>query len=141
MLSVKPGRGPSMMGGFALLGAAAFALLWTVFAIGLTREVDDGFGFVRILFPGFGVIFVLMALGGAVYNFRNAGAKERLSIVDIATATEEGDPLNRWAAGAAESSVEKSVEVRFKELQRLREKGLISSDEEKAQRARILGEV
>ena len=41
-----------------------------------------------------GLIFISVAIGQAIYNFYNAGAKNRLSIIDIVSDNEEPDPLN-----------------------------------------------
>lgn len=84
--SVKPGRGPSLMGGFASLAGAAFGVFWTLMA---SKMGAPGF------MVGFGVIFILIGLGQAFYNFYNAGSRERMSTFDITTPGEEGDPIAR----------------------------------------------
>lgn len=81
MKSVKPGRGPSMMGGVMGIAAALFGVLWTVMAPGIMKA--------------FGLIFVVIAVVQAVYNFKNATGKERYSAYDIVDGSEEPDPLNR----------------------------------------------
>ena len=85
MYSVKPGRGPSYMGVFGGLVGAAFGVIWTVFALQMGAPG---------IFAMFGVVFVIAALGGAVYNFYNATQSNRLSHVDVTTHHEEPDPLN-----------------------------------------------
>ncbi len=84
MKSIKPGRGPSLMGGFAGVAAAVFGLLWTSFAAMSGAPVT---------FTLFGVVFVILAAGNAVYEFRNATGKNRHSVYDITDADEEPDPL------------------------------------------------
>ena len=84
MYSVKPGRGPSLMGGIGGIVAAVFGVIWTV---GATSMGAPAF------FALFGVVFVLAALGGAVYNFVNAAGRNRMSTFDITTGEEESDPI------------------------------------------------
>ncbi len=84
--SVKPGRGPSLMGGIGGLLVAGFGVIWM---IGAARMGAPGF------FVAFGVVFILFALAGASYNFFNAGSRERMSSFDITTPGEEGDPIAR----------------------------------------------
>ena len=85
MKSVKPGRGPSMMGGVASIFVALFGVLWTVIAL------NSGAG----LFALFGVFFVGLAIVQAVYNIRNATSENRYSEFDIVDSREEEDPWNR----------------------------------------------
>lgn len=42
----------------------------------------------------FGVVFVLVGLGGAIYNFHNAASKNRFSTYNITVQGEEIDPLD-----------------------------------------------
>lgn len=84
MRSIKPGRGPSMMGGFMSLLIGIFGVIWTV----LVANMGGG------LFALFGVVFIIIAIVQAVYNFRNATSKDRYSVFDITDANEETDPLN-----------------------------------------------
>ncbi len=80
MRSIKPGRGPSMMGGFMGIFAILFGIFWTIMAP----------SFMKI----FGVCFVGMAIGQTIYNFKNATSKNRYSAFDIVDSSEEVDPLN-----------------------------------------------
>lgn len=105
MKSVKPGRGPSFMGGVASIAAALFGVLWVIGAANMTGEMSafgagpGGFGLVGI-FPLFGVVFIIIAVAGAVYNFKNAAGRNRYSEFDIVEGGEEPDPLNeRFGAG------------------------------------------
>ena len=82
MKSIKPGRGPSMMGGISNILAAVFGVVWTVAAISM------GAGFMGI----FGVIFVIIGIVNAIYNFKNATSKNRYSSFDITEDGEEPDP-------------------------------------------------
>jgi hypothetical protein len=84
MYSVKRGRGPSAMGGIGGLVAAAFGVVWTVGALSMGAPA---------FFALFGVGFILLALGGAAYNFYNAAAKNRVSEFEVTHHTEESDPL------------------------------------------------
>ena len=55
----------------------------------------------------FGVLFVVWGVVQAVYNFRNAGQKNRYSAFDITDEREEPDPLNeRFGSPADETPQE-----------------------------------
>lgn len=84
MKSIKPGRGPSMMGGIANIFAGIFGVVWTIAAVSM------GAGFMGI----FGIVFILIAVVNAVYNFKNATSKNRYSSFDITEDGEEPDPWN-----------------------------------------------
>lgn len=86
MYSVKPGRGPSIIGGIGSIVVGIFGIVWIGAAVEMRAPA---------VFPLFGVVFVLAAIGGAIYNFYNAGARERLSEHDIVHHSEEGDPVAR----------------------------------------------
>ena len=87
MRHVKPGRGPSMMGGISsLIGAVVFLL------VGL-ENLRSGF----MGFNAFTVIPFLFSAGAlcmAVYNFKNSVSKNRYSEFDVTDPSEEPDPLN-----------------------------------------------
>ncbi len=87
MRSIKPGRGPSMMGAVGAIGAAIFGVFWIGMAISMGAP---------IIFPAFGVIFIGMAIAQAVYNYKNATSKNRYSAFDITDEQEEEDPLNKY---------------------------------------------
>lgn len=84
MKSIKPGRGPSMMGGIMGIAVAIFGVVWTIIAVGI------GAGFMAI----FGIIFIFVAIVQAIYNFKNAISKNRYSAFDIVDAHQEMDHLN-----------------------------------------------
>ena len=84
MKSIKPGRGPSMMGGFVGIVVALFGVFWTFAA----AMMGGG------IFALFGVVFVAIAVVNVVYNFRNAFGRNRFSEYDITGEGEEPDPLN-----------------------------------------------
>lgn len=85
MRSIKPGRGPSMMGGVMGIFAALFGVVWTLTA--LSSGAPGMFGL-------FGLIFIGIAVAQAVYNFKNATGKNRYSSFDITEHGEEPDPLD-----------------------------------------------
>ena len=74
MKSIKPGRGPSAMGAMGSIVAAVFGLIWTGAAVSMGAP---------IFFPLFGVVFVIMGIVQAVYNFKNATSENRYSEFDI----------------------------------------------------------
>ena len=84
MKSIKPGRGPSMMGGVMCIAAAIFGIIWT----GLAVSMGAG------PFALFGLVFIGVAVFNAVYNFKNATGENRYSMYDITEHGEEPDPLN-----------------------------------------------
>ena len=90
MKSIKPGRGPSMMGGFGAVFGIVFGIFWTVLAASMTQ----GFGLVGVIFPLFGVLFIILGVVQAVYHFKNATGENRYSSFDIVEDDEEPDPLN-----------------------------------------------
>ncbi len=104
MKSVKPGRGPSFMGGVSSIGAAAFGVVWMLVAL------SSGAG---VLFALFGVIFIGMAVGQAIYNFRNATGENRYSVVDITDGSEEPDPLNELFSDTSETDEPDSGKANF----------------------------
>lgn len=85
MKSIKPGRGPSFLSGFVSICMALFGLFWFIAVLSM------GGG----LFACFGLIFVAVAVGNAVYSFRNATGQSRYSAFDITDGEEEPDPLNQ----------------------------------------------
>ncbi len=82
MKSIKPGRGPSFMGGIIGIAVALFGVFWTV----MTIVVEAWF-----MIP-FGLIFIVIAIINTVYNFKNATGKNRYSQYDITDEGEEPDP-------------------------------------------------
>lgn len=104
MKSVKPGRGPSMMGGVMSIFMGLFGLLWTVIV------ASSGGG----IFALFGVIFIAIAISQAVFHFKNATNKNRYSAFDIVDGEEEPDPLNvRFGGTAPRSNPVNQASVRF----------------------------
>ena len=85
MKSIKRGRGPSLMDGLMGLAVGVFGVIWTLGA-GVM-----GAGPVFVLF---GILFVCIAIGQAVYSFSNATRKNRFSEYDLVSENEEADPLN-----------------------------------------------
>ena len=84
MKSVKPGRGPSMIGGIISIAVGLFGVFWTILA------VSGGAWFMA----PFGIIFVVIAVVQAIYNFKNATGENRYSEFDITDESEESDPWN-----------------------------------------------
>ena len=72
------------MGGIAGIAAALFGVLWIIMAVSM------GAWFMA----PFGLIFVIVAVVNAVYNFKNATGKNRYSEYDITDENEETDPFN-----------------------------------------------
>lgn len=84
MKSIKPGRGPSGMGAFMGVAAAVFGVFWLIIAVSIGAY---------IMIP-FGLIFIVICVANAVYNYKNATGRNRCSSFDIVDEHEEEDPLN-----------------------------------------------
>lgn len=95
MKSIKPGRGPSMMNAIGSAAAAIFGVIWTLSAISMGAP---------IFFALFGVVFVLLGIGQAVYNYKNATGENRFSEYDITSSSEESDPLNDYFGRSRQDS-------------------------------------
>ncbi len=78
-----------MMGGIVSIVMGIFGVLWTIGA----ASIGGGF------FALFGVLFIVIAIVNAVYNFKNATNKNRYSTFDIVDGEEEPDPLNQRYGG------------------------------------------
>ena len=85
MKSIKPGRGPSMMGSIGAAAAAIFGVIWIIGANSIGAPW---------FMSAFGILFIAMAVALAVYNAHNATAKNRMSVLDITEDREEPDPLS-----------------------------------------------
>lgn len=97
MKSVKPGRGPSAMGAMGSVIAVIFGIFWTIGAASMGAPP---------LFPLFGVLFVIMGVVQAVYNFKNATGENRYSSFDIVEDGEEPDPLDQRFGDAPQNAPE-----------------------------------
>lgn len=67
-----------------------FGIFWTVSAASMGAPIS---------FSIFGVLFVIVGIVQAVYNFKNAAGKKRYSAFDIVDGEEEPDPLNQRFGG------------------------------------------
>lgn len=85
--SIKPGRGPSMMDGIGSIAAGIFGVFWTIGAVSMGAPW---------FFSLFGVVFIIMAIVQAVYNFNNVTSKNRFSEFDIVDESEETDPMQQY---------------------------------------------
>ena len=93
MKSVKPGRGPSAMGAFGSVVGVVFGVIWT----GAVASVGA-----PPFFLAFGVLFIIVGIVQALYNYKNATGENRFSEFDITEDGEEPDPLDRRAPEAPE---------------------------------------
>lgn len=92
MKSIKPGRGPSALGAAGSIGAVIFGVFWTIMAFSITR--DSPIPMVGTIFPLFGLVFIGIGIANAVFHYKNATSKNRMSLLDITDGEEEPDPLN-----------------------------------------------
>lgn len=103
MKSIKPGRGPSMMGGVVGIFMIGFGILWTVMAAQASG-----------IFALFGILWTGVAVAMTAYHFKNATGKNRYSSFDITDVGEEPDPLNERFGNMQEPTQEKSdVDSKF----------------------------
>lgn len=68
------------MGGIGSIIMAVFGVFWTIMAASVGAP---------IFFSAFGVLFIIMALAQAAYNWKNALSDERFSEYDIVDSEEE----------------------------------------------------
>lgn len=68
-----------------------FGIFWTIMAARMGAPA---------FFPIFGVIFIIMGIVQAVYNYKNATGKNRFSSFDITEDGEEPDPLEQRFGGS-----------------------------------------
>ena len=109
MKSIKPGRGPSMMSGIAGIGAVAFGSILD------HHGCADGRA---DFFAAFGIIFIVMAIVGVIYNMHNATGEKRYAAFDIVDEGEEADPLNErygWSAKTDSADRTENAESRTQE--------------------------
>ncbi len=145
MRSIKPSRGLSALSAVGGVGAIFFGLFWIKFASGVASHGPDaGFG---AIFPMVGVIFVIIAFCGVVYNLYNAFSGNRFSLYDITSSREESDTLTRLFSKTDQplpASLRPNAPTpasRLQQLKDLRLKGLISEEEYEEQRLRIIQSV
>ena len=93
MKSIKPGRGPSAMGTFGSVIGVIFGVIWTGAAASMGAPP---------FFLLFGVLFIVVGIVQAVYNYHNATGENRFSEFDITEDGEERDPLDRRVHGDLE---------------------------------------
>lgn len=103
MKSIKPGRGPSFMGGVMSIVVAIFGVFWTIMAASMGAGP----------FALFGLVFIAVAVIQGVYHFKNATGKNRYSAFDITDGREEPDPLNVRFGEQAQDSVDSGTDHRF----------------------------
>jgi predicted lipid-binding transport protein (Tim44 family) len=103
MKSIKPGRGPSMMGGVIGIFMIGFGILWTIMAAQASA-----------IFALFGVLWTGIAIVTTVYNFKNATGKNRYSAYDVTDGKEEPDPLNeRFGNPQSETQETSNIDNKF----------------------------
>ena len=187
--SVKEGRGLSLAGAVGSVVIIAFGILWTILAYAMTGAATssvqsmNNFGsfpgsagathvvsVVHVVFPLFGVVFILAGIGKLVWEIYNTTAQNRMSLLDVTTGNDEPDPISKWAharnesladqvppvvaapaasnlsagdSSTASAAANREAEVgrRLAEIQELRDRGLITNAEFQQQRGRILDSI
>ena len=92
MRSIKPGRGPSAMGGAGSVVVGVFGVFWTIGAASMGAPA---------FFVLFGIVFVGIAVVQAIYHFKNATSKNRMSLYDITD--REPDPIDNYLYRGSQS--------------------------------------
>ena len=72
MKSIKPGRGPSKFNAFASICVALFGVFWCILA----------FSMGAVFMVPFGIIFVVLAIGQAIYSYNNATSEDIKSLME-----------------------------------------------------------
>ena len=85
MKSIKPGRFNSGQGIIGAVFGIIFAIFWTIMA------ASSG---APIIFPVFGIGFIVLMVTELIKNVHNFTNKNRYSAFDIVDSTEEPDPWN-----------------------------------------------
>lgn len=75
-----------MMEGIACVFTALFGIGWIITAVSIGAP---------IMFPLFGIGFVLLSVIKAIFSFKNAFSQNRMSDFDIVDGSEEQDPFNQ----------------------------------------------
>ena len=101
MKSIKPGRGPSMMGAAGSVFAGIFGVIWIIAAVSMGAPA---------FFPLFGLIFAGMAIVNGIYHYKNATGKNRYSVADIVDSAAEPDPLAQHLAVEQEAPAEEEMQ-------------------------------
>ncbi len=94
MRSIKPGRGTSGMSFMGSVIGIIFGVFWTIIAFSITA--NSPFGTVGMIFPVFGILFIIMGIVQAFYHLKNTTGKNRFSVYDITDSSEESDPSDKW---------------------------------------------
>ena len=102
MKSVKPGRGPSMMGGVASVFAVVFGIIWMG---GAASMGAPGF------FLLFGVAFIGIGVVNAVYSFKMPPGKTAIPPMTLWTVTRS---RTRWMSASAGSRTTRYLRRRGK---------------------------
>lgn len=95
------------MGAAGSIAISVFGIFWTIMAFTITRDAPFPIG---LFFPAFGILFVGIGIFQAIYHFKNATSKQRMSLFDITDSREEGDPLNLRFGQEAMTSMESQEE-------------------------------
>ncbi len=81
------------MSAFGGIIAVLFGVFWTLMASRMGAPFP---------FPLFGILFIILALVGVFYNYKNATSRDRMSLFDITDEGEEQDPLHRYVIDKAD---------------------------------------
>ncbi len=92
MKSIKPGRAPSFIGFAGSILTVVFGLFWLMLVNYLFEENNESGTLPYFFFILFGIGFVIVGIGMAIYNYKNTFSKNRFSVLDIEDSSEEGKP-------------------------------------------------
>ena len=80
MKSIKPERGPSLIGVIGSILGIIFGIFWITVVFRLSGGMSGLMGLILSLIS---TIFIVVGITQAVYNFKNAARKNRFSEYDI----------------------------------------------------------
>ncbi|MBB6283443.1 hypothetical protein HNR34_001790 [Geobacillus subterraneus] len=102
MKSIKPGHGPSMQGLFGSITSVLFGIFCMVMAFSITA--DSPFPAARF-FPFFGLAPIAIGAVQAIFPYKSATGKQRMSLLDIVDSEEEPGPMNIRFGGEAKTNI------------------------------------
>lgn len=105
MKSIKPGRGPSRQAAAGSAFGILFGIFWTIAAASIAWSASGAFGFIGLVFPLFGLVFIGISVYNLMYHSSNAHAEpeDRDSLLEIVE-SEEGTEGSKEDEAEAPSS-------------------------------------
>lgn len=103
MKSIKPGRMPSAQAAFMSVFGILFSIVWTAIT----------FSMGAYFMAPFGVLILIKCIWDLVYNLHNATQKNRYSMYDVVSPSEEQDPMQARFEESGAAADESDADTRF----------------------------